>query len=109
MAGESMNMKGIVSAVHPVLKENRLKVIAEVKTDQGDLCEAYMPEREVAALLPRSILLGESTKAHTAILGTIKPILARMTEGRSVRLWKYEGRYFFSFLPWKSVRFSADP
>jgi hypothetical protein len=103
-----MNMKGIVSKVKPVLRDSRLKVIAKVKTGEGRVREAYMPEREVAALLPRSILLGESREAPPEILGTIQPILARMTEGRAVRLWEYNGRFFFSFLPWKSVRFTAN-
>jgi hypothetical protein len=103
-----MNMKGIVTAVEPVIRKDRLKVIAEVQTEQGEVCKAFMPEREVAALLPRSILLGDATKAPPAILGTISPILTRMTQGRPVRLWKYDGRFFFSFLLWKSVRFSAD-
>lgn len=100
-------MKGTVSAVEPVLRQSRLKVVAEVKLEEGGVCEAYMPEREVAAILPRSILIGESREAPPEILGTIKPILARMTEGRAVRVWEYKGRRFFSFLPWKSVRFSA--
>jgi hypothetical protein len=103
-----MDMKGIVSAVQPVLRKNRLKVIAEVETGERKVCKAYMPEREVAALLPRSILLGESREAPPAMLGTIRPILSRMAEGRAVRLWKYDGRFYFSFLPWKSVRFTSD-
>ncbi len=101
-------MKGTVSNVQPVLANQRLKVIARVKTEDGEVLEAYMPDREVAAILPRSILLGSSTKAPPAILSTIAPILSRMADGRVVRLWKYEERFFFSFLPWKSVRFAAE-
>jgi hypothetical protein len=101
-------MKGTVSSVHPVLANDRLKVIARVKTDQGEDCDAYMPDREVAAILPRSILLGEAKRASPTLLGTIQPILSRMADGRAVRLWKYRDRYFFSFQPWKSVRFVED-
>ena len=103
-----MKMKGIVTAVEPVISKDRLKVIAEIRTDRGEVCKAFMPEREVAALLPRSILLGDTGTAPPAIVGTFAPILTRMTQGRTVRLWEYEGRFFFSFLPWKSVRFTAD-
>jgi hypothetical protein len=104
----SKKMKGTVSSVEPVLLKDRLKVVAEVQTDEGKLCKAYMPDREVAALLPRSVLLGDSTKAPPEMLGTIKPILARMTERRSVRLWEYGGRFFFSFPSWRSVRFDRE-
>ncbi len=102
-------MKGTVTRVRPVLVNERLRVVAEVKTEHGEIHEAFMPDREVAAILPRSILLGGGAKAPHAMLSTIEPILVRMTEGRTVRLWKYEERFFFSFLPWKSVRFAPDP
>ncbi|MCX7031306.1 MAG: hypothetical protein NTU62_14465, partial [Spirochaetes bacterium] len=36
------------------------------------------------------------------------PIVARMTEGRVVRMWQYGERWFCSFLPWKSVRFVPE-
>jgi hypothetical protein len=101
-------MRGVVSSVKPVLRNERLKVVARVKIEQGDQCEAFMPDREVSAILPRSILLGQAKTAPPAMLDTIKPILRRMTEGRAVRLWQYNERYFFSFLPWKSVRFARD-
>jgi hypothetical protein len=98
-------MKGIVSSVRPTLNNQRLKVVARVTTQEGGVCEAFMPDREVSAILPRSILLGDARTAPPLLLGTIEPILARMTEGRAVRLWRYRERFFFSFLPWKSVRF----
>jgi hypothetical protein len=31
-----------------------------------------------------------------------------MTEGRSVRIWLFKDRWFFSFQPWRSVRFVPD-
>ncbi len=101
-------MKGTVSGVYSLLVNCRLKVVARVKTEQGEEYEAFMPDREVAAILPRSILVGEKTRASPMLLGTIQPILNRMAEGRAVRLWKYQERYFFSFQPWKSVRFEEE-
>lgn len=99
-------MRGVVSSIKPILKNERLKAVARVRVEKGNECEAYLPDREMSAILPRSILLGEASKAPPAMLDTIKPILRRMTEGRCVRLWQYNNRYFFSFLPWKSVRFA---
>jgi hypothetical protein len=98
-------MKGIVSSIRPLLRSERLKALAHVRVEEGKELEAFMPDRELAAVLPRSILLGGKTKASPALLGTIQPILSRMAEGREVRVWKYKERFFFSFMPWKSVRF----
>ena len=99
-------MRGVVSRVTPILRNERLKVVAKVAVEKGSECEAYMPDREISAILPRTILLGEASKAPPAMLDTIRPILRRMTGGRRVRLWQYNNRFFFSFLPWKSVRFA---
>jgi hypothetical protein len=31
-----------------------------------------------------------------------------MSEGRTVRTWEYKAARYFSFLPWKGVRFVDD-
>ena len=104
--------RGTVTRARPVLNGERLRVVAEVRSDGGDVREVSLPDREVAAILPRSILLGGSCRAPVSMLGTLEPIVARMTEGRVVRMWQYADRWYCSFLPWKSVRFvpeGADP
>ncbi|MGA2481300.1 MAG: hypothetical protein ABSG63_21400 [Spirochaetia bacterium] len=101
-------LKGTVIRVKPALVTDRLKVVATIKADTGETMEAHMPEREISALLPRSILLGSGTRAPLSLLDTVEPILSRMTEGRQVRVWQYQDRWFFSFLPWRNVRFLAD-
>ena len=100
--------RGTVSRARPLVERERLRVVAEVRTATGEVREVTLPDREVAAILPRSILLGGSCRAPAALLGTIEPIVARMTEGRVVRMWQYDGRWYGSFLPWKSVRFAAE-
>jgi hypothetical protein len=85
-----------------------LKVIASVRMDAGEVVEAQMPDREVSAILPRSILLGATTKAPLSMLDTVRPIVERMSEGRRVRLWRYKERWFLSFQPWRGVRFVDD-
>jgi len=97
--------KGTVVSVRPRLDAEHLKVIAQVRTEAGETLEAHMPDREVAAVLPRSVLLGASRTAPVSLIDTVGPILARMTEGRDVRVWQYKDRWFFSFQPWKGVRF----
>ena len=90
------------------LQAGRLKVIASVRIDAGELLEAQMPDREVSAILPRSILLGRTTRAPVSLLDTVKPIVERMSEGRRARLWQYKERWFLSFEPWRGVRFVDD-
>ena len=99
--------RGTVTSVRPELKEHRLKVVATIRTESGETLDAHMPDREVSAVLPRSVLLGDSRKAPLALLDTLAPILARMTEGRLVRVWQYKERWFFSFQQWKGVRFEG--
>jgi hypothetical protein len=99
-------MKGTVDSVRPVLKADRLKVVAQVRTEDGAVREAYMPDRELSAVLPRSILPGSSSRAPRGLLSTMEPILARMTQGRVVRVWTYGAESYFSFQPWRTVRFT---
>jgi hypothetical protein len=101
-------MKGTVVRVRPQIVSDRLKVHATIRADNGETVEASMPEREMSAILPRSVLVGDGTRAPLSLLDTVEPILSRMTEGRLVRVWEYKERRFFSFLPWRNVRFLAD-
>ena len=100
--------KGTVVAVRPVLRADRLRVIAQIRTEGGELVDAGMPDREVSAIVPRSILLGAGTTAPLTLLDTIAPILARMSEGRVVRVWEYKDQKYFSFQPRRGVRFLPD-
>ena len=101
-------LKGTVLSVHPTLNDTRLRVSLQVKTQDGQVLEANLPDREVSAVLPRSVLLGSASAASPSLLGTIEPILARMTEGRGVRIWEYKERRFCSFQSWKGVRFVEE-
>jgi hypothetical protein len=76
--------------------------------DAGEVVEAQMPDRELSAILPRSILLGATTRAPLSLLETVRPIVERMSEGRRARLWLYKERWFLSFQPWRGVRFVDD-
>ena len=99
---------GTIVKVRPELQGQRLRVVASVRMDAGETVEAQMPDREVSAILPRSILLGASTRAPLSLLETVRPIVERMTEGRRARLWLYKERWFLSFQPWRGVRFVDD-
>jgi hypothetical protein len=101
-------MKGTVAYVRSEIQGDRLRVMASVRPESGEPLEAQMPDREVSAILPRSVLVGSSRTAPVSLLETLQPILVRMTEGRQVRIWQYKERWFFSFTAWKGVRFVPD-
>jgi len=101
-------MRGTVTCIRPVIRNARMRVVASIRTEECGLVEGYLPDREVSAFLPRSVLLGEARRAPPAILGTVGPILSRFTRGRKVRLWTYGGETYFSFLPWRAVSFAME-
>ena len=101
-------MKGTVTCVRSEIQGDHLRVVASVTPESGEPLEAQMPDREVSAILPRSVLVGSSPTAPLSLLETLQPILVRMTEGRQVRVWQYKERWFFSFTAWKGVRFVPD-
>ena len=90
------------------LQGERLYVEATVRLDTGERVEARLPDRETAAILPRSILLAGSPTAPASLVDTLGPIVTRMCDGRRARVWSYRDRRFFSFPSWKSVRFRED-
>ena len=101
-------MKGIIEKIKPVIKNKHLKIVAKIKTEGSRHLSAYLPDREVSAILPRKILLGEEKKVPVSFLKTISPIVRKVSCGRQVRLWKYNDIYYFSFLSWRNVVFITN-
>jgi len=100
--------RGRIETVQPLIRDCRLKVQLTVYEADGQKYLAFLPDRELSTLLPRSILLGSLREVPRELLETIDPMLQRLVKGRSVRLWQYSEAWYASFLPWRSVRF-ADP
>ena len=98
--------KGRVETVHPVIEGSRLKVRLTVFAPNGQQHFAFLPDRELSALLPRSILLGSLRDVPQGMLKTIDPMLNKLVRGREGRVWQYSERWYASFLPWRSVRFA---
>lgn len=82
----------------------RIRVFAEVESDAGEVVQAELPQRELSALIPRNILVGEVLKVTPRLLATIEETLVRQIVGRGVRSWEYEGKRYFGFLSWRSVK-----
>jgi hypothetical protein len=101
-------MKGVVIDVRATVIGERLRVGARVSTPNEGVVEALLPDREVAAFLPRALLLGPGARAPRSLLGTLTPILRRFTIGREVRLWSYDESRYFCFPSWRSVRFGDE-
>jgi len=98
-------MKGKVVSIKPIIKNTRLRISGKIDAGADGCFEALLPAREMAALLPRHILLGKLKTAPMALLETIQSIVSRLTVGRIVRLWRYDEEYYFSFIQWSDVRF----
>ena len=68
---------------------------------------ALIPDRELSALLPRSILAPQPTAARAEVADTVAGILRRTVLGRRVRTWEYEAIRYLGFLSWRAVRLAA--
>ena len=99
--------RGRIDAVQPLIQDSRLRVRLTVCRGDGQRHFAFLPDRELSTLLPRSILLASLREVPRNLLNTIDPILQHLLRGREVRLWQYEEYWYASFLPWRSVRFAA--
>ena len=100
-------MKNIyqIRDIRPEILDRRLRVFAEVEDVEGRLVIAELPQRELSALLPRAILLGDGTTPSPGIYESIAEILVRQLVGRGARLWEYNGRRYVGFLSWRSIKF----
>jgi hypothetical protein len=100
--------QGRVQDVQPLIEGGRLRIRLAVVGADGRRISAFLPDRELSALLPRSILLASLREVPRELIDTIDPMLRHLVGGRTVRLWRYQERWYASFLPWRSVRFT-DP
>ena len=98
--------RGRIEEVRPLILDSRLRVRLTVCRDDGQQHFAFLPDRELSTLLPRSILLASVREVSRQLLDTIDPILQHLLKGRVVRLWQFEEHWYASFLSWRSVRFS---
>jgi inactivated superfamily I helicase len=101
-------MRGRIVSVKPKILKQKLKVTVTVHTKKQGLLQAFMPNRELSALLPRCILLSDKKQALPELMPTISAMLKRIALGRTVRVWKYDEHYYFSFISWREVRFSEE-
>ncbi len=99
-------MYGTIKKIECFTENGKLRVRALIIDEKQHKLKAILPSREIAAIVPKYVLLGDVNRADQSILETIQSILKRMTEGRKIRIWNYQGITYFSFIQWKNVRFS---
>jgi hypothetical protein len=98
-------MLGKIVFIRPFVRKGKLLVRTLVQFHERSVIEALLPERELAALVPRSLLLFTAKEAPVAMLEIIGSILRRMTLGRIVRLHRHGDEWRVTFLSWSPVRF----
>lgn len=92
------------------LEEDRLRVrmLLQEKEEQFEI-EAQLPAREIAAILPREIIVGPNRNPSPRVFEIMNELLAKLAVGRDVRVWEYGDRTYCSFLKWGSIRFLEAP
>ena len=98
-------MEGKIVSIVARTEKRKLSVTAQVECEGRKIVDASLPGREKAALIPRSILIGEAKQADEAKLTEIQEILNRLTVGRKVRIWEYQETMYCAFLQWADVTF----
>lgn len=68
----------------------------------------YLPAREMAALLPREIIIGKGATAPESIVDILNELLSKLAARRQAKIWEYQGTIYFGFLKWNSVRINRD-
>ena len=77
-------------------------------TESQQQVVGYMPAREMAALLPREIIIGKGATAPESIVDIINELLSKLAARRQAKIWEYQGTIYFGFLKWNSVRINED-
>ncbi len=99
-------MTGKIVFIKPTVRKGRLSVRVTVQTARTGYCQARLPDRELAALVPRSLLVFDTAEAPLSLLGIVSSLLKRTTVGRKVRLHRGEdGGRLVTFFSWRRVRF----
>jgi len=95
-----------VRSVKAVVENGKLGVQGKLQElPEGQTVSARLPSREVAALIPREIIIGDEKIVQTQIIDTLDDMLAKLVTGRLVRTWEFSGEIYFNFLKWGSVKF----
>jgi hypothetical protein len=97
-------MTGTILDARPIVHKERLRVVAKISLDELGSVDAFLPDREVAALAPRSRIVGNTRRTGYDVLQTVDVTLKPLVVGRPVRVWTYQDEFYCSFLPWRAVR-----
>ena len=100
--------QGKILSVRLRIDREKLVVVLTVRHDHAGCRTALLPDREISALLPRHILLGDSTLAPRELMETLSAIVEKLTVGRRVHVRENRSRRTAWFPSWRSVRFPLE-
>ncbi|MFW5710513.1 MAG: hypothetical protein ACOC2P_00605 [Spirochaetota bacterium] len=95
--------------IEAVLISQKPYVRASLRScETGQEVIGYLPSREMAALLPREIIIGKGACAPESIIDIMNELLGKLAARRHAKIWEYQGVIYFGFLKWNSVRITQD-
>lgn len=98
-----------IVSVKPVCIDGTLELTVLVRRESGRTVRCRVPDRVIAALIPRSILIGSENRITSEIWETITTIARVFLVGRCCRVRRRRGIRYIGFLPWTRVRLTDSP
>ena len=95
--------KGVISEVKMGITNGSLRATVLVEGDDGSSIEAGLPQREIAALLPRSVFLGAGDSLTAPLLSDLQSTIEKLLIRRPVELWEYKERMYCGFEKWRNI------
>ena len=93
-------MTGTIRDISAALNGKILTVRTKIEFESGSFIELQLPRRELAALLPRSLLTNGDGGFPHELPGIARAVLKTFLIGRRVTIRKRKGKVFFTFLFW---------
>ena len=81
-----------------------LQVVLLVEHGELGQISAFLPEREKAALLPRSLFCPEKLSIEQESLPVLETTIKRLVVGRRVKIWEFQGNWYCAFPSWRNVK-----
>jgi hypothetical protein len=100
-----MSWQGKITRSRLRVHHERLEALLTVRGPRGDRRTVLLSDRELAALLPRRLFLGQAEQAPRALVPTLAAVIADRTLNRWVLVETDKVTRRARFLSWASVRF----
>ena len=95
--------RGKIAKVGLEIVNQSLRAYLTVQDEEGLVIEAALPQREIAALLPRSVFLGEANSVPVSLLADLQITIEKLLLNRMVELWEYREKMYCGFEKWRNI------